>query len=225
MDLYLTTYASIIIQVFACILGIHGLFFRVDENHQLLHDILFLETGVQIVEIFFYVFFLRTMLATSVQNMATIRYYDWFITTPTMLFSTIAYFEYLRNISKENPRKLTWKSFIKEHYKNILIIFTLNACMLFVGYLGEIKFINNYVAIVVGFIFFGALFRFIYTEYAKKSQHILLYYLMVFIWGFYGIAALLSDVNKNNTINILDLFAKNMFGIFIYYVLSQVKNN
>ena len=222
MDLYFTTHSSIAFQIIACIFGIHGLFFNIGDKHQLLYDILFLETIVQIIEIFFYIFFLRTMLVNSVENMATIRYYDWFITTPTMLFSTIAYFEYQRNLSEPNSKQQTWKTFIQENYKNILIIFALNACMLIVGYLGEIQYIDNIFAVFIGFIFFTYMFHFIYVKYAHNSRHIYIYYLMTFIWALYGVAALLDDVDKNNVINILDLFAKNVFGFYIYYILVQV---
>ena len=40
----------------------------------------------------------------------------------------------------------------------------------------------------------------------------------------YGIGAYMNDTYKNNTFNILDIFAKNFFSLFIYYKLQSISN-
>lgn len=227
MSVEYTTYFSIIVQIITCIAGIHGLFINLSEKHKILHDIIIIETVVQFIEIFFYIFFLRTMIKSSIGNMATVRYYDWFLTTPTMIFSTIAFFKYKQSLlesdddnTKQKP--LTLKQFIYDNYKNIIILFILNFFMLFFGYLGETNVINNSIAIFVGFIFFAILFYIIYKDYVIQSQQFTLFYVMTVVWAIYGIVAIFEPVTKNNVLNILDLIAKNFFGIYIYYVIQSL---
>jgi hypothetical protein len=77
-----------------------------------------------------------------------------------------------------------------------------------------------------GFIFFGITFNTIYKNYAIKSKSSLkMFYFILCIWGLYGVASLFNPVNKNNMFNILDLFAKNFFGIYLYYFIQKVKKN
>ena len=223
MTIELTTNFSIVVQIIACIAGIHGLFIELGEKHKILYSILIIETIVQIIEIFFYVFFIRTMIKSSVGNVATIRYYDWVITTPIMLFTTIAFFKYKQSLLETQSKPMTLKEFVSENYKNIIIIFILNFLMLLCGYLGETNVINNSLAIFIGFIFFAIVFYIIYQEYAVPSQQYSMFYLLTFIWALYGIAAMLNDVNKNNMINMLDLAAKNFFGFYIYYVIYSIQ--
>jgi hypothetical protein len=162
------------------------------------------------------------MIQTSLSDMAKIRYYDWFITTPTMLFSTIAFFKYKQNLLEQHETPLTLKQFISENYKNILTIFVLNFLMLLFGYLGETAVIDNYVAVFIGFVFFALMFYIIYEDYAIPSQEFTMFYLTTFVWAIYGFVALLDPTMKNNTLNILDLIAKNFFGIYIYYVIKSL---
>jgi bacteriorhodopsin len=60
----------------------------------------------------------------------------------------------------------------------------------------------------------------IYENYAKYSTvgRITFWYFSG-IWGLYGIASVLSYKYKNIFYNILDLFSKNFFGIFLAVVL------
>jgi hypothetical protein len=43
----------------------------------------------------------------------------------------------------------------------------------------------------------------------------------------YGVAAYFNDTHKNNAFNVLDIFAKNFFSLFIYHKLQEIskKNN
>ena len=203
MNVEITTYFSIVVQIIALFVGIHGFFIDLEDKHKILYDILAIETIVQFVELFVYIFFLRTMIKTSLDKMVTIRYYDWFITTPTMLVTLLAFLKYKKSIlDKEN---ITFKDFIIENYKNIIVIIILNFFMLLCGYLGETNVINNSLAVFTGFIFFGIYFYIIYKEYAVSSKELTVFYVFVFIWSIYGIAAMMGTVSKNNIINILDL--------------------
>jgi len=220
MNVEITTYFSIVVQIIALFVGIHGFFIELEEKHKILYDILAIETIVQFVELFFYIFFLRTMIKTSLNKMVTIRYYDWFITTPIMLITIITFLKYKQTILN-NEKPFTFKEFIIENYNNIIVIIILNLFMLLCGYLGETNVINNSLAVFIGFIFFGIYFYIIYKEYTISSKEFTVFYIFAFIWSLYGIAAMTGDVSKNNMINILDLFAKNFFGFYIYYVIRS----
>jgi len=219
MNVEITTYFSILVQIIALFIGIHGFFIELEDKHKILYDILAIETIVQFIELFVYIFFLRAMVKTSIDDMVTIRYYDWFITTPTMLITLLAFLKYKESIlDNEN---IIFKEFIIENYKYIIVIIILNFFMLLCGYLGETNVINNSLAVFTGFIFFGIYFYIIYKEYAISSKELTVFYVFAFIWSLYGVAAMMGSVSKNNMINILDLFAKNFFGFYIYYVIRS----
>uniref|UniRef100_A0A6C0J5N5 Uncharacterized protein n=1 Tax=viral metagenome TaxID=1070528 RepID=A0A6C0J5N5_9ZZZZ len=220
MKVEITTYFSIVVQIIALFVGIHGFFIELEDKHKILYDILAIETIVQFVELFVYIFFLRTMIKTSLDKMVTIRYYDWFITTPIMLITLITFLKYKETIIN-NEKPIIFKEFIIENYNNIILIILLNFFMLLFGYLGEIKIINNSFAVFIGFIFLAITFYIIYKEYALSSKELTVFYVFAFIWSIYGIAAMMGTVSKNNIINILDLFAKNFFGFYIYYVIRS----
>ena len=95
--------------------------------------------------------------------------------------------------------------------------------MLFIGYLQELKLISLAISTVVGFFFFGLLFLKMFVYYVKtNSANYLIFYLMLFIWALYGIAALYKNKIKNASYNILDIFSKNFFGLFLAYLVYNV---
>jgi len=85
----LTTKMSIIAQALSFFPSIRGVLYPVTPSKLLLREILKIELAVTLVQLTFYITLLRRM---DVDKMAKTRYYDWFITTPTMLFSMAAYF-------------------------------------------------------------------------------------------------------------------------------------
>jgi hypothetical protein len=197
-----------------------------------------METIVQLIEGIFYVWLVKQFRFIDIENITSKRYVDWFITTPTMLFALCIYLDYLRNINKENIQnyisdnksttptnsfELLYETFQKN--KSIIIpILILNVLMLLFGYLGEVKLINNYLAVFLGFLPFFAMFYIIYENYAKftKNGETLFWYFSV-IWSLYGIAAIMPYFWKNISYNILDIFAKNFFGIFLAFIV--IKHN
>jgi hypothetical protein len=226
LDVQFSTNLSIFIQIVTGLLSIQGIFIPLLDKHLVVREILVLETIVQIVELFFYFFFLRSMATTALPQMAATRYFDWVITTPTMLLTTIIFFKYqehLEDLSKKE--KLTFWGFVKENKKNIFLIFLSNFLMLAFGYLGEIQAIRMDVSLALGFFFFAYTFYIIYSKYAINSkQSLKMFYFVFFIWSLYGVAATFSPINKNNAFNALDIFAKNFFGIYLYFKILSIKN-
>jgi bacteriorhodopsin len=217
----LSTNLSILVQIITGAIGFEGIQKTLSENHQILSDLLKLETIVQFVELFFYIVILSPMTSAGLPQMAAARYMDWVITTPTMLLTTIIFFKYEEYLETKSTNNLVFFEYIQKNITDIIFIVVCNFCMLLCGYLGEVGILDTNIALALGFVFFGMTFYFIYTKYAKHSNNgSRLFYYISTIWGMYGIAAFMSTHTKNNMYNILDIFAKNFFGIYLYYRIS-----
>lgn len=240
--LKLTVYISLVIQILtgAFNIGLVSLDYydkSFDDNVEILVQLIWLGIIVQIIEGTFYVWLANSI--DSVANITMYRYYDWFFSTPTMLITFVVYLLYLKerkqevdetekiktaNVNKkidllrENVKKSNnnlW-DYMKQNQIELIIILLLNAIMLIFGYLGEINIISNNTAVGFGFIPFISYFYIIYDKYAKYTNYgSILFWLFTLLWSFYGFAALSSYYVKNISYNILDIFSKNFFEIFI----------
>ena len=170
-----TVYISLFIQLITGGLDIYALTLSYSPETLILKSLLWLETIVQVIEATFYVWLVNQFRNIDVENITSKRYFDWFITTPTMLFALCIYLDYLRkNSKKENienyisnkdnksPKSTNSLTVLYESFQNnketIIPILILNAIMLLFGYLGEIRLMNNYSAIFLGFLPFFAMF-------------------------------------------------------------------
>ena len=125
-----------------------------------------------------------------------------------------------------NETPLTITSFLTDERNmwNVIWIGIYNFLMLLIGYLQEIHVVNIWVSTIVGFIFLGLVFEKIYSEYANRSQdNMPVFWLMAVLWSLYGVAAALSPRYKNFLYNILDIFSKNFYGLYLVYVIYQVR--
>jgi hypothetical protein len=96
--------------------------------------------------------------------------------------------------------------------------------MLLFGFLGEVKIISTIFGVFMGFIPFLIYYYMIYHKFAVRSDTGLkIFWYFFFFWSIYGIAALMPYNLKNAIYNILDLFAKNFFGIFLAYIIILKK--
>ena len=86
-----------------------------------------METAVQFIEFAFYGF--ATLLAPSIEVLASRRYFDWFITTPTMLLSTALYFAY--QAEPKDTRNVS--QFLTREFPHIAEIGVANTLMLACG--------------------------------------------------------------------------------------------
>ena len=215
-----TIYASLWIQFLTTTLSLDGLNYDLAIEDNILKDILILEAFVQFVEAFFYIWVIYAL--KDLRKMTSRRYFDWFITTPTMLVSTIIFMEYLKK-KEANEDTLKFWSFLKDHKWNIIKIVTYNFFMLVFGLLGELNIIDKKIGISIGFIFFGLSFKLIYDEYARHTEggKNLFIFLLV-VWSLYGVSAMMPIVPKNACYNTLDIVAKNFYGLFIYYYITTI---
>lgn len=138
------------------------------------------------------------------------RYTDWSISTPIMLLVLCMVLGF------EN--KLT------THFLNVLYVLILNYAMLGSGYIGEIGIISKMSATILGFIFFFAMYAFIWYIYMKKSRTLnssIIYYSFLILWAFYGVFYNMNNISKIIGYNILDLLAKAFVGIFFWLYLTN----
>jgi len=211
ITMYTSLLASILVQVITGIIEFGALFLRVPSEYTILKQMMMLEIIVQCIEGAFYIYWFFHFKAIT--NITPSRYLDWMITTPTMLVNLIMYLRFLSG-------PVDFFTVLDEEWNTILTVVLLNWLMLLFGYLGETSRIPVYVGVGLGFIPFFLYYYLIYTKYGLLStEGTVLFYYFLFFWSLYGVVAVLPYTLKNMCYNILDLFAKNFFGLFLTYLL------
>jgi hypothetical protein len=215
---YNTLVISIIVQIITGIIEIGAAFVKVPPIYFLIRQLLILELVVQIIEGGFY--FWLAYNFTKVINITPKRYIDWIITTPTMLITLMSYLIYLNKNVENTTNELEFFTLLKENSHIFIPVVILNWLMLFFGYLGEMKIIPVLLGVFLGFIPFLSYYYIIYVNYVTQNTNgYLLFWYFFFFWSLYGIVAVLPYYIKNAFYNILDLFAKNFFGLFLSYII------
>lgn len=219
MDLLkISVYLSLLIQVFTGLFDYYVIQLNIPSKLIVLKQVLIMELIVQIIEGIFYIWLALNI--ASVANITPHRYYDWYLTTPTMLNTLCVYLIYLRNDESNTETKDSLIKIVYDNLNTLIPIIFLNFVMLTSGYLTEIKKISKIPGILFGFIPFLIYFYLIYDNFAKFSQSgIRLFVFFFVVWSIYGIAALMNYTTKNIMYNILDLFAKNFFGVYLGFVV------
>jgi hypothetical protein len=219
MDLLkITVYLSLLIQIFTGLFDYYVIQLNIPSKIIILQQLLIMELIVQIVEGIFYTWL--SLNIASVANITPHRYYDWYLTTPTMLVTLCVYLIYLRRNEENEEIKDSLFKIIYDNLSILIPVVVLNFVMLTSGYLTEIKKLSTTPGVLFGFIPFLIYFYLIYENYAKFSVYgsqIFFYFFIV--WFTYGIAALMNYKTKNIMYNILDLFAKNFFGLYLGFVV------
>jgi len=222
-NIYTSLITSIIIQVITGIIEIVSLFIKVPSKFLFLKQMMFLEVFVQIIEGSFYIYWLYNF--KNILNVTPKRYFDWAITTPTMLVNLIFYLIFLQRLDNDTTSTLNFFDLFNQEFYTIVTVLLLNWVMLLFGYLCEISVIPALVGVSFGFIPFLIYYYLIYKKYALLSEDGFKIFLYFFIfWCLYGIVATLPYKLKNTCYNMLDLFSKNIFGIFLTYLIIKNKS-
>ena len=158
--IYQTAYLSLLIQVVVGIIDFLALNIKIPENKKLFKDLLKLELGVQIVEMIFYVWLIFNF--AGIPNITPKRYYDWILTTPTMLITLMAFLDKHHYIGIID--------YIKKNKYDITKVVIANMLMLGLGLMGELGYINYQLAVLLGFIPFLYYYNLIYNKYIKDKQ-------------------------------------------------------
>uniref|UniRef100_A0A6C0JQR2 Uncharacterized protein n=1 Tax=viral metagenome TaxID=1070528 RepID=A0A6C0JQR2_9ZZZZ len=222
LNVYTSLITSVIIQLITAIIEIFSLFIKVPLKFSFLKQMMLLEIIVQFIESLFYVYWLYNF--KTILNITPKRYFDWIITTPTMLINLIFYLIFLEYKDNNISDKLSFFKLFNEEFYTIITVLLLNWIMLLFGYLSEISVINVLLGVLLGFIPFLIYYYIIYEKYAKLSNDGYKIFLYFFIfWSLYGVVAVLPYKIKNICYNVLDLFSKNFFGLFLTYLIFTNK--
>ena len=215
---YITLVISIIVQIITGIIDVGAFFVKVPTMYSIIRQLLILELVVQIFESMFYVWLAYNF--TKVLNVTPKRYMDWVITTPTMLITLMIYLIYLNKKVENKTNELELFTLLKDNANTVIPVVILNWLMLLFGYLGEIKVFPVLLSVFLGFIPFLMYYYIIYVNFVNQHTNgYVLFWYFFFFWSLYGVAALLPYYVKNSCYNILDLFAKNFFGIVLGYII------
>jgi hypothetical protein len=215
---YITLVISIIVQIITGIIEIGAAFVKVPPIYFLIRQLLIIELVVQIIEGGFY--FWLAYNFTKVLNVTPKRYIDWFITTPSMLITLMLYLIFLNKKIENKTNELELFTLLKENSHIFIPVVILNWLMLLFGYLGEMRIIPVLLGVFLGFIPFLLYYYIIYVNFViQNTTGYLLFWYFFFFWSLYGVVAVLPYYIKNAFYNILDLFAKNFFGIFLSYII------
>jgi bacteriorhodopsin len=213
---------SLFIQVLTLFFNVWAFFIPLDKWDFALKEILGLETVVQIIELIFYGWY-RNRILDKINDVTRFRYYDWFLTTPTMLFSTACFYGFLGHNKETEKEPFAVLPFFQQESNWILLMFLMNALMLLFGYLQEIGVISLLSSTVFGYLALLGSFGVLYRYASKIPTQQWLFRFMASTWSLYGVAAALPSKEKNISYNILDVFAKNFYGLFLGYIIHQRK--
>jgi bacteriorhodopsin len=221
---------SIVVQVVTGVIELLALFVKTAPGMALIRQLLGLELAVQAVEGAFYAWLYTNI--NTVKNITPKRYADWALTTPTMLVTLVAYIIYLNSDKGNGNDSPSFIQIMRENAVPIAQIVGLNWLMLLFGYLGEVGVIPLVTGVVLGFVPFIAYFYIIYERFvvnnannANNNTSLKIYAYFLVFWSLYGIVALLPYTLKNTIYNVLDLFAKNFFGLFLSYLIVSNSTN
>lgn len=180
-----------------------------------IRHIMNLETCISVVAAFFYSVFVQKIKESKVLDYAeinTIRYTDWFITTPLMLLVLCSVLSHAKNM--------------KLYISTYLIILLLDVGMIGTGYLGETKILNKPVAFTLSFACYFLLFAFIYYKFLLHGKNtficLFIFYSFLIIWSIYGLVYFLDEKIKNIIFNLLDLIAKALIGLFLWIYFTGI---
>jgi bacteriorhodopsin len=217
---------SIVVQVVTGVIELLAFFVKTTPGMALIRQLLGLELAVQAVEGAFYAWLYFNI--ERVKNITPKRYADWAITTPTMLVTLVAYIIYLNSNKGEGKGddSLSLLQILRENAVPIAQILVLNWLMLLFGYLGEVGVISLVTGVAIGFVPFIAYFYIMYERFIANDANnvndnasLKIYAYFLVFWSLYGIVAVLPYALKNTIYNVLDLFAKNFFGLFLSYLI------
>jgi bacteriorhodopsin len=211
--------------------------------------VLTMENVVQVVEIIFYHWYRwlaagSAAVASGARDIAWIRYIDWMFTTPVMLVSTALFFEWQRRESgKKNgtdDSAFSLWNWLGENQSAIWAMVLSNGIMLGVGFLQEMGILDIVTSSVLGFAALGISFWVLgrlrpssvggdgVDGSGVKSKLLgngegglagWMYPFMYVVWALYGVAAMLPSLWKNVMYNVLDLFSKNFYGMYVSWII------
>lgn len=223
MDSVYTSYVfSIVVQLILLVVLAYNVDMPVSPELAVLREAFRFEYYVSIIEFLGYL--LIGYMLFQKKSVTVYRYADWFITTSILLISLSYVFLYRLYKEKDKTKELTNKYIFTEYRPVLQSLFLSNFFMLLFGFLGEMKKIPYFIGFILGMICFIITFTTLSNNFVKENKaNDDLFTIFMLIWLFYGFAYLMPYKSKNMFYNLLDLVSKNMFGLYILYIIQQEK--
>jgi hypothetical protein len=140
-----------------------------------------------------------------------------------MLLTMAAYFAY--ESLKQRFRNESIQDFFRDNRRPIYAIFFFNFLMLLAGFLGEIGYVTKLFAFVYGFLALLLSFGTLYKNFVLSEGFVTYFFgAIATVWSGYGIAFMLDPVSKNIAYTVLDIFAKNFFGLYLGLNIFQMRS-
>jgi len=182
---------------------------RVDD----IYLILGIETASQVIEFLYYLvalFWFKGAISTWT------RYIDWFVSTPAMLLSTAMFF-----VHRADGDVVQVLDPVASPFMYVALAF--NALMLSFGLASELSAVPRFAGLLLGAAAFTASFSFL-ARYVNDDDVLseALFYCIFGVWYLYGVAAALPYEPKNVMYNLLDVVAKNFYGVFLFVYLLML---
>lgn len=198
-----------------------SLLLPLDGKEVALIHIAILETVSQVVEFVYYmlaVYYYRGIRTWT-------RYIDWYVSTPVMLISFMAFYVY-----RTSGRTLDVLFTDPQLAGPTAAILFLNAAMLTLGLIAELRgdaFAYRMTCLTLGMVVFLTYSLIIFETHVLHSGdglQVALFMFVFVVWGCYGIASALPYAAKNVAYNGLDIVAKNFYGLAIFgYALTRTR--
>lgn len=214
-------YISVFVQLIAFIIQFYGVFLHVTPQLIPLKYALNIEVCVSVIEFLVYLW-----IGTNLKNLDVVmtkRYTDWVITTNGLMISISLLFIYLNQQEihhEEQPKENNKQTLIVDNISKFIPLIVYNNLMLLCGFMGEKGVLSKKYSFSLGFFFFFLSFYYLYKGFAMYSpSSTKLFYIITTIWALYGFSHILPKMEKNVAYNILDLISKNLFGVFMVYLI------
>ena len=213
---------SVIVQFILLLFLAYHVDMQLPKKLGVLHEAFRFEYYVSILEFLGYL--VIGYMIVKKKSITVYRYGDWFLTTTMLLVSLCYLFLYRQYKTEDNTEELTNEYIFKTYQNPLQTILVSNFFMLLFGFLGELKKIPYFLGYVVGMICFIITFSTIFNNFAKgQAQNEQLFSVFMIVWLLYGCAYLMSYKTKNIAYNLLDLVSKNIFGLYLFYIIQQEK--
>jgi bacteriorhodopsin len=179
----------------------------------MVRHIMNLETCISIVAAYFYSQFVLSIEKSTIDygHINTVRYTDWFITTPMMLLALCLVLSYNIGTSLN-----VWL------FASILL---LNFIMLWLGYQGDTGGIPKARAWALSFLAFWVMFGvigYVFVFGRGFLANTILFALYVGLWSMYGFAYFLEESQKTVLYNALDATAKCLVGLILWAYYTKI---
>ena len=212
---YLSFFLTFLFLAGSTILTILGAVDEYDEDTKYLRAALVSVTCVNIIAGITYFYFLKYLYEDNIklEDITPVRYLDWLITTPFLIYSFTLYTTYQNNKKNGLDESL--------NYVPLSYLIVLSTIMLVFGFMGETGRLNKNLAFGIAIAAFIAFCYLIYDKYVDNEGDpvttiLIVYGIFVAIGLLYGLSYHLNTINKNVSYNILDMFSKSAFGIFLW---------